>query len=258
MKEGKHMLNVKNLSFAYGQNKVLYDINFSLKRGCFVTIIGPNGSGKTTLLNLLTGHLKPSAGEIFLNNKELDKYTIKELSQKIALVSQNVQIRFPFTCLELVMMGRKPFNRGLQKLRCKDMDIVYDAMKLTDTLRFAKKPITKLSGGEKQRVILAKALAQTPEILFLDEAFSDMDICYSIKSLNTLKKLVAKKNITVISVMHDLNMADLYSDIVLALQNGKLAKWGIARKVMQPHIIKKLFNIQVRKTGKRGLTVLPS
>lgn len=251
------MLDVKNISFAYGQKMILHKINFSLKKGSFVTIIGPNGSGKTTLLNLLTGHLKPIKGKILLNNKKLDKYTIKELSQKTALVSQDVQIRFPFTCLELVMMGRKPFNRGLQKLRSEDMDIVYNAMELTDTLRFAENPITKLSGGEKQRVILARALAQTPEALFLDEAFSDMDICYSIKFLNILKELVSRKNITVITVMHDPNMVDIYSDIVLALQEGKLVQWGSAREVMQPHTIKELFNIQVKKIGKRGLAVLP-
>lgn len=252
------MLDVRNLSFAYGQHKVLHNINFSLKKGYFLTIIGPNGSGKTTLLNLLARHLTPGAGQIYLNNKELNTYKIEELSQKIALVSQNVQIRFPFTCLEVVMMGRKPFKNGFHQMNGEDMDIVYSAMELTGTLRFAEKSITELSGGESQRVILARALAQTPEVLFLDEAFSDMDIHYCIKSLNTLKELVAQKNITVISVMHDLNMADIYSDKVLALQKGKLAKWGNAEDVMQPHIIKELFDIHVKKIGTRGLAVLPS
>lgn len=251
------MLKVKNLSFAYDQNRVLCNINFSIKKGCFHTIIGPNGSGKTTLLNLLTGHLNPSTGQIYLNGKELNKYRIEELSQKIALVSQNVQIRFPFTCLEVVMMGRKPFKKGFQ-INCEDVNIVYNAMELTDTLRFAEKPITQLSGGERQRVILARALAQTPEVLFLDEAFSDMDMCYSIKSLNILKELVAQKSITIISVMHDLNMVDIYSDMVLALKNGKLFQWGNVKEVMQPHIIKELFNIHVKKVGTRGLAVLPN
>lgn len=252
------MLDVKNVSFAYGRHRVLFDINFYLERGCFMTIIGPNGSGKTTLLNLLTGHLCPSVGQIYLDNKELPAYKIDELSQKIALVSQNVQIRFPFTCLEVVMMGRKPFNRSFGQVKGEDMDIIYNSMELTDTLRFAEKPITELSGGERQRVILAKALAQTPKLLFLDEAFSDMDICYSIKSLNILKKLVDQKNITVVSVMHDLNMADIYSDKVLALQKGKLVHWGTAEQVMQPHIIKELFNIRVKKISARGLAILPS
>lgn len=252
------MLNIKNLSFAYGKHKVLYNINFSVKKGYFLTIIGPNGSGKTTLLNLLTGHLQPSEGQIYLDNKKLNNYKIEELSKKIALVSQDVQVRFPFTCLEVVMMGRKPFRKGLQQMSREDMDIVYEAMKITDSLKFAEKSITELSGGERQRVILARALAQTPQILFLDEAFSAMDICYSIKSLNILKNLVAQKNITVISVMHDLNMADTYSDMILALQDGKLAQWGTAEEVMQPHIIKDLFNIHVKKIGTRGLAVLPS
>jgi iron complex transport system ATP-binding protein len=258
MGEGKKVLDVQNLSFAYGQHKVLHNINFSLNKGCFLTIIGPNGSGKTTLLNLLTGHLAPSTGQIYLNDKELSTYKIEELSQTIALVSQDVHVRFPFSCLEVVMMGRKPFKKGFEKMNGEDMDIVCNVMELTDTLRFAEKSITELSGGERQRVILARALAQTPEFLFLDEAFSDMDICYSVNSLNVLKELIAKKNITVISVMHDLNMADVYSDMVLALQDGKLVQWGITEEVMQPHIIKELFNISVKKIGERGLAVLPN
>jgi len=155
------------------------------------------------------------------------------------------------------MMGRTPFKNRIKELSEKDLGIVYRCMEETDTLKFAESLITEVSGGERQRVIFAKALAQTPEVLFLDEAFSAMDICYSIKSLNRLKKLVDEKGITVVSIMHDLNMADIYSDTVLALNDGRIAQLGSTEKVMHPAFINSLFKINVKKIGNRGLAVLP-
>lgn len=251
------MFLVKNLNFAYGTKKILQGINFSIRCGSFFAIIGPNGSGKTTLLNLLSGHLQPVAGEIFFQDKALKSYSIQELGRKIAIVPQDIGIKFPFTCLEVVMMGRTPFKNRMKDLSREDMDIVYRCMEATDTLSFAGSLITEVSGGERQRIILAKALAQTPEVLFLDEAFSSMDIHYSVKALNLLKDLVEQDGLTVVSIMHDLNMADSFSDITLALDQGKLVQCGRTSEIIDPAFIHSLFKINVVKTGARGLAVLP-
>lgn len=251
------MYEIKQLNCFYDKKKVLYDIAFSVKPGEFLTILGPNGSGKTTLLKVMTGFLQPTSGTVKLEGRSLNELSPGELARKIAFVSQDVRIKFPFTCLEVVMMGRNPFQGRSKKMDKEDLAIVHEAMETTETLKFADSLITEISMGEKQRVILARALAQTPEILFLDEAFSAMDVCYSIKSLNLLKKLVKEKNMTIVSVMHDLNMADTYSDTVLALNSGKIMKWGTAENVMVPSFIHSLFKIKVKKIGERGLAVLP-
>ncbi len=247
---------VNQLNCFYDQKKVLNDVSFSVKKGEFLTILGPNGSGKTTLLKAMTGFLQPASGTVKLQGKALIQLSPEEIARKIALVSQDVRIKFPFTCLEVVMMGRNPFQ-GCKKSNKEDIAIVHEAMEATETLKFANTLITEISMGERQRVILARALAQTPEVLFLDEAFSAMDVCHSIKSLNLLKKLVKEKNMTIVSVMHDLNMADTYSDTVLALNKGKIMRWGTAEKVMNPSFIHSLFKINVKKIGERGLAVLP-
>ncbi|MFZ7102290.1 MAG: ABC transporter ATP-binding protein [Peptococcaceae bacterium] len=251
------LYEIAELNFAYGKKKVLRDLDFSLEKDEFVTIIGPNGSGKTTLLQILTGLLKDYTGEAYFNGIPLKKYRIKELSRKIAVIPQDIHIRFPFSCLEIVMMGRTPYKKRLKELSGEDLHIIYESMERTGVMQFADALITEISGGERQRVILARALAQTPQVLFLDEAFSAMDIFYNIKSLNILKSLVKEKKISVIAVMHDLNLADLYSDKIIALDQGRMVSWGTTEKVMKPDFINTLFKINVSKLGEKGLAVLP-
>ncbi|WP_053956457.1 ABC transporter ATP-binding protein [Inediibacterium massiliense] len=252
------MYQINNLSFSYDNKQVLKGIDFHIEKGKMTTIVGPNGSGKTTLLNVMNGYFDQYKGEIFLLEKNIKDYDIKELSQKIAIISQNVQIKFPFTCMEIVMMGRTPFKERMKNFKKEDLDIVYESMESTQTLQFAHIPITHLSGGEKQRVMMAKAFAQTPKVLFLDEAFSNMDIQYTIKFLNLLKKMIKEKGLTVISIMHDLNLTDLFSDHILALKNGQVVEYGLTKEVFQPELIKELFGICVKKTGEQGLVVLPN
>ncbi len=250
-----NLFRVTNLSFSYDHKKVLSDINFSLSKGNFVSIIGPNGSGKTTLLNLLMRFLFPLKGEIFFKDKLLTAYKPREMAQEIAYVPQDSNIRFPFTCLEVVLTGRTPYQHRMRKPSDEDLQIVLRCMEETDTLKLAESLITEISGGERQRIVLAKALAQTPEVYFLDEAFSAMDIHYRIDCLSLLKKLVIEKQATVVAVMHDINMADNYSDQVLALHEGKLLNWGAREKVMQPDFLKTLFKVEVERYHQRGLLI---
>ncbi|PAB57950.1 ABC transporter ATP-binding protein [Anaeromicrobium sediminis] len=251
------MFQVKNLSFSYGEKETLRNLNFQLEEGTMTTIIGPNGSGKTTLLNVMTNNLDNYSGDVYLRNKSLKDYSIKELSQNLAIVYQNVDIKFPFTCMEVVAMGRTPFSSRMKDLTKEDSEIIYEVMDMTDTTCFMNKDITCLSGGEKQRIMLARALAQTPKILVLDEAFSNMDIKYTIKFLDLLKEKVKNDGMTVINIMHDLNLTDIYSDNILALSKGNLVKSGKTEDVMKPQFIKSLFGINTRKISDRGLAILP-
>ncbi len=250
------MIKVANVQFGYAAKQVLRDISLSIERGSFCGIVGPNGSGKTTLLNAITGQLKFAAGSIKIKGRDISSYRIEELARHIAIVPQNMDIRFPYTCLEIVSMGRTPFKSRLQGLTSEDLEIVENAMKLTDTLDFAGRLVTELSGGERQRVIFAKALAQQPELLFLDESFSNMDMYYSIKCLNLLKELCASQGLTVVSIIHDLNLASTFCSEVAVLKQGKLVKYGQAPAVLVPELIQEVFNIKVIRAGETGLAVL--
>lgn len=252
------MYKIEKLSFSYDNKEILNDVSFFMESGKLTTIIGPNGSGKTTLLSLITGQFNKYNGKIYFQNKLLKDYSIKALSQKIALVSQNVEIRFPFTCLEVVMMGRNPFKSRMKHLSKRDMEIVFKCMEMTETIKFSETSITDLSGGERQRVMLAKALAQTPEVLFLDEAFSNMDIQYTIQFLNLLKDQIKEEKLTVVSIMHDLNLTHMFSDRIVALKNGKIEKYGNTQEVMTQETIKDLFGVKIRKTEENGLVILPN
>ncbi|MBM7854771.1 iron complex transport system ATP-binding protein [Desulfohalotomaculum tongense] len=251
------MILLKNVGFQYGNRKILKNISLSVQKGSFYGVIGPNGAGKTTLMNIITGLRSDFTGRVYIKNKSITEYKIKELARQISVVPQQMDIRFPYTCLEIVMMGRTPYKSRLRALSRRDMGIVRRCMEMTDTIRFADCLITELSGGEKQRVILAKALAQQPEVLFLDEAFSHMDIYYSVKCLNVLKQLVDEDGLTVVCIMHDLNLVSSFCSEVVMLQNGEVVRQGRTETVMKPELIHGTFKIKVAKAGNSGLAVLP-
>lgn len=250
------MINVEDIQFGYAAKPVLKDISLSIKQGSFCGIVGPNGSGKTTLLNLITGQLQPASGCISIKGRAIGSYKIAELARHIAIMPQNMDIKFPYTCLEIVSMGRTPYKTRLQGLNEQDVAIIEDSMRLTDTLDFAGRLITELSGGERQRVLFAKALAQQPEILFLDESFSNMDIYYSIKCLSLLKELCAVQGLTVVSIIHDLNLVSTFCSEAVILKAGQLIKHGPAPIVLDPELIGEVFHIKVVRAGETGLAVL--
>lgn len=250
------MIHVENVHFGYAAKPVLQGITLSIRQGSFCGIVGPNGSGKTTLLNLITGQLKAVSGSISIKGRDIGSYRIEELARHIAVVPQNMDIKFPYTCLEIIGMGRTPYKSRLQGLTDQDVAVVENAMRLTDTLDFAGRLVTELSGGERQRVLFAKALAQKPEILFLDESFSNMDIYYSIKCLNLLKELCGQQGLTVVSIIHDLNLVSTFCSEAVVLQAGRLVQHGPAPVVLAPDLIEKVFRIKVVRAGETGLAVL--
>ncbi|RKD21475.1 iron complex transport system ATP-binding protein [Caminicella sporogenes DSM 14501] len=252
------MFDIQNITFGYGKFNIFENLSFKIDRedkGKFISIIGPNGCGKTTLLNILTGELKPKKGKIFYRQRDLSSYTIKELSKKIAVVRQRTNISFPFTCFDIVMMGRNPYRERLNEPTDEDIDIVVSFMKKTDTYKFMNSLVTEISGGEYQRVMLARALSQSPEILLLDEAFSAMDIAYKVKSLKLLKQVIREKNITVLSIMHDLNLVYKFSDKVCVISNGKVVRYGDSKKVLDQDLIKKVFAVDVELIEGKGFLI---
>jgi len=251
------LIEIKNLNFSYNNKQVLYNINLEIPAGKFISIIGPNGSGKSTLINILTKTFSINHGSIKLNNKCLKEYSYKDLSKIITYIQQNAVIRFPFTCMEVVLMARTPYKNRLNPFSKKDIEITEKCMEKTDTMQFINSYITEISGGEKQRVIFAKALAQDVKIFFLDEAFSSMDIQHQIKCLNILKNKIKNESITVVAVMHDLNMVNHYSDIVIALNKGSIFKYKSKAEVMQPKILKELFKVNFKTSKDGGILINP-
>lgn len=242
------ILSAKNVSYVY-QEKIdaLCGISFSVEKGEFVAILGPNGSGKSTLLNILSGVYKPTRGEVSIQGENIGKFSRKEIARRISYVPQNVMIDFPFTCREIVLMGRFAHLSGLGIESSADLDIAKKAMEMTGITEIADRMIHHLSGGERQRVFIAQAVAAQPQILMLDEPVSSLDIRYKVQILNLLKKLNIQQKITIVAILHDLNLALQYCDRVIALKQGKLVREGEPAAILSPEIIQEVYGIKVRK-----------
>jgi iron complex transport system ATP-binding protein len=210
-------LRIEHVSFSYAELPVLHDISFDVPAGDFLSLLGPNGSGKTTLLRLLDRILLPQRGTIALKGRTLQQYSRKEIARLVAYVPQDTLWVFPFTVLEVVLMGRSPYvgRSGFESQL--DLDVALEMMRLTDIEHIAEKPITALSGGERQRVLIARALSQQPQILLLDEPNAHLDISHQLEIFQILREQNAQHNLTIVSVSHDLNLAAAFSKRVMLL-----------------------------------------
>ncbi|MBT3320626.1 MAG: ABC transporter ATP-binding protein [Clostridia bacterium] len=248
------MFSVKNLSFAYDNKDVLSSVSLEICSG-FVSIIGPNGSGKTTLLKLMTGFLDAKADTIEMNGKALSKISIRERAKIFTVINQLQRFTFPFSCMEMVSLGRYPYKRNINALSALDYEVIIECMKDTEVLQFKDKLITDISGGEQQRVVLACALAQKTQVLFLDEAFSALDISHKARIVRLLKEKVDKEGLTVIAIMHDLNIAYRYSDKVCILDEGKVAAFDEPQKAMTKQTIAKVFDVDIDLVEGKGFFI---
>lgn len=239
-------LVVDNVSFSYDLGTpTLSDISFSVSRSEFLSILGPNGSGKTTLLRLLDRIYVPRRGRILLDGRNLLEYSRNELARRIAFVPQDSSIAFPFTVMEVVLMGRAPFLNGRAFENEHDREIAVAMMERTDIRHLARQPVTALSGGERQRVLIARALAQQPEIVLLDEPNAHLDIAHQIDIFDILKQLSSETGLTVVSVSHDLNLASLYSTRIAMLMCGSLVAVGTPHDVLSEERIRDVFRTSV-------------
>lgn len=237
------ILTVNGIDCYYGSVKVLENVCFSVKERDFIGVLGPNGSGKTTLLRSISRTLKPHRGIIFLN--DVDIYALKsvEVAKQMAVVPQDTVIAFNFTALDVVLMGRNPHLSRFQMESEKDIAIARKAMELTNTWHLAERPINELSSGERQRVIIARALAQEPKVLLLDEPTVHLDINNQLEIMDLLKELCTKKGLIVLAVFHDFNLAARYCDSAILLKNGKIVSAGNVDAVLTSENIKSVFQV---------------
>lgn len=239
------IVRVNELNVSFGRHEILRDINLDIKKGEFVTILGPNGSGKTTLLKSISNLIKTGKDVIWVDNQDVFLLKAKEKARKLSVVPQNTDVTYEFTCYDVVMMGRYPHINRLKGETQKDKDAANSAMETTNVYYLKDRLFTEISGGERQRVILAQAIAQEPQVILLDEPISNLDPQYQIEILDTIKKLSIEKNLTVIAVLHDLNLASMYSDQVILMDRGEIFQKGTAEEVLTKENIKKVFDADV-------------
>jgi iron complex transport system ATP-binding protein len=228
--------HAKALSFSYG----LKDATFDLPSSGFVTIAGPNGAGKSTLLGVLAGLRHPYYGECTYKGVEVRRWRRRDFARQVAFLPQSMKLEFPFTAQQVVFMGRAPYADGWFESQ-QDHDAVARAMATTDTCGFLARDFRALSGGEKQRVILASALAQEPETLLLDEPTTFLDLKHQLAMYKLLSELA--KHLLVVAITHDLNLALRFSDRVIVMENGKIAAQGPPQEALAPAVIDRVFGV---------------
>lgn len=241
------IIEVRNLSYAYGKKQILNDMSFGIAEGDFCAIMGQNGCGKTTLLKCIANLLPIKTNTIFINGKDTTTYSIKNLARQIAFVPQHTPLDFEFSAFETVLTGRNPYQTHLQNESQEDWDIVEECMKKTNTwhLRFAT--LSEMSGGEMQRVLLARALAQQTPIMLLDEPLSNLDISHQFEIIKLLRTISQNEKKTILLIVHDLNMAIRYCQSLLLLHNHSIVYHGDIDKGLTPQNIKDYFGVEATR-----------
>ena len=226
-------IDIQNISHDYGGDGfVLKNLSLCIQRGDFFIIIGPNGSGKTTLMKAIAGLLKPKQGNLKILGLPIESYSRKILAKTVAFVPQMTTLDFPFTVTEVVLMGRSPHLGILGLEHEKDLEIAHQAISFTGVEHLADRKIDQLSGGEKQRVFIARAICQEPQIILLDEPTASLDLAHQIRTMDLMEQLKKEKKITVVMVSHDVNLAAMYSEKLLLLKDGEIASLGFPKEVL--------------------------
>ncbi len=244
--EATRALDVRNVSFGYNSWLLLKDISFAVAAGELVAVIGPNGSGKTTLLKIMLGLLSPNSGVVTLHGQPIAALEPKARAQAIAYVSQQPAASFPLTVRELVALGRYPHGlRGSETAA--DRVAIADALKKTAATELCDRQFNTLSGGERQKVLIARALAQSAKILLLDEPTLHLDLNFQLQILSTLKRLCVDEGIAVVTVLHDINLVSLFADKALLLSGGELRGFGPVAEVINEASIKELLDVEMKQ-----------
>lgn len=249
-------LDIKNLEFSYGDQPLLNDICMGLGNSELLGIVGPNGSGKSTLIRLIDGILKPGRGRILIKGTDLTKMRQMEVARNLGYVPQNAPRTFPVTVFDAVLMGRRPhlsWSSGE-----KDRKRVVDALKQMDIEHLALRDFNELSGGEQQRVLIARALAQEADILLLDEPTSNLDIRHQLEVMEIMKQLVTEKSLSSVIAIHDLNLASRYADRVVMMKKGQVFASGDPAQVFTPDNIASVYGVETIVERKNGsLFIIP-
>lgn len=235
-------LEVTRVSYGYKATRwVINGVSFSVEEGEFWGIVGPNGAGKTTLLKLLDGIIEPQQGEIRLKGRALEEMSRREIAMQVAVLPQEVSFYFNFTSLEVVLQGRAPFLGALRLEGERDVEIARQSMAKTGSLQFADLSVTELSEGEKQRVLVARALTQQPRLFLLDEPTANLDLNYQVEIMDLVKALSQKHRVTVVMASHDINLAAQYCDKLLLLKDGRVFCQGKPEEVLNERILTQVY-----------------
>lgn len=232
-------LTIKNLEFIIDNKKILNDVGIEVPKGSFVGIIGPNGSGKSTLLKNIYRVYKPKRGEIILDGKSIFKMSSKECAREIAVLAQESSSQFDFTVEDIVKMGRYPYKSVFEDYSNDDMEIVHKMIKKVGLTEYRNRIFNTLSGGEKQRTLIARSLVQNTDFLILDEPTNHLDIGYQIQIMDIVKAL----NITTLAAIHDMNIASMYCDYLIVMKKGKVITSGKTEEILTEKLLNTLFDV---------------
>ncbi|MUG65512.1 MULTISPECIES: ABC transporter ATP-binding protein [Paenibacillus] len=251
-------MKVEEISYSVRDKRLIESISLEIIEGEFIGLIGPNGSGKSTLLKNIYRVLKPDRGGVYLNGKDLSQMTQKETARSMAVVSQEANMAFDFAVMDIVMMGRAPHKRLLESDTARDQEIAERALARVGMQHAASSSFATLSGGEKQRVLIARALAQEAGFLILDEPTNHLDIRYQLQMMDLVKAL----KLTSFAALHDLNIAACYCDRIYVLNDGRIVAAGRPEEVMQKELLLRVFGVKTQisrhpSTGKPAITFLP-
>lgn len=251
-------LNVENLSFSYEAEKILEDISLHISKGEFIGLIGANGSGKSTMLKHVYRALKPDSGTVFLDGVDVNKMGTKEVARVMGVIGQENDVPFDFSIEEIVAMGRSPYKKLFEGDTAEDREIITSSLKKIGLEQMAERSYGNLSGGEKQRVLLARVLAQQTDLLILDEPTNHLDVHHQLRIFDLIKRL----DVTVLAAIHDLNLAALYCDIIYVIKNGQIYKTGTPKEVLTKDVLWDVFQVQADvvihpRTKKVSITYIP-
>lgn len=243
----ENIIEIKNLSFKYNTTKAIFsDLNLTIKKGEITTLLGKNGCGKSTLIKLLSKNITNYTGNIFLENKELKSYSLKELATKLSIVYQNNITPQEITVFDMVSFARLPYqNIFFYKQTKEDIEKINFALKETDLIDYKNTIVSELSGGQLQRVYIAMCLAQDTEIIILDEPTTFLDIKYQKSIMKLVKRLNQELHLTIIMVLHDINQAITYSDNIVALLDGKIIKNDKAHTLLDEELLNKVYDTEI-------------
>lgn len=236
------MISAKNIMKKYSNKTVVDNVSVNIEKGKITSFIGPNGAGKSTVLSIITRLMDKDNGEVIIDGKNIEKWDKKELSKKISILKQSNNINLKLTIRELVSFGRFPHSEGNITVEDnKHIDEAIEYMKLKD---IENKYIDELSGGQRQRAYIAMVIAQNTEYIFLDEPLNNLDMKHSVEMMKVLRNLCDELGKTVVLVMHDINYTSCYSDYIVALKNGKIAKSGTVEEIMKKDVLEKIYEME--------------
>lgn len=244
----ENIIEIKNLSFKYNTTKTIFsDLNLTIKKGEITTLLGKNGCGKSTLIKLLSKNITNYTGNIFIKNKELKSYSLKELATKLSIVYQNNITPQEITVFDMVSFARLPYqNIFFYKQTKEDIEKINFALKETDLIEYKNTKVSELSGGQLQRVYISMCLAQDTEIIILDEPTTFLDIKYQKSIMKLVKRLNQELGLTIIMVLHDINQAITYSDNIVALLDGKIVKTDKAHTLLNEELLNKIYDTEIK------------